>query len=166
MIDRQLSPCIYTCPINLNARDYIGLIAEGRFFEALDLMRDKLPFPGIIGRICAHPCENACLRGKEVDQPIAICALKRFLADYEIGQPGPLLAGIAPEKDKKAAVIGAGPFRSLHVRSNYARQGYQCNDIRCRMTNPEGMLYAGIPAYRLPRDVLAREFFDRRTNGH
>ena len=64
MIDRQLSPCIYTCPINLNARDYIGLIAEGKFFEALDLIRDKLPFPGIIGRICAHPCENACLRGK------------------------------------------------------------------------------------------------------
>ena len=64
MIDRQLSPCIYTCPINLNARDYIGLVAEGKFFEALDLIRDKLPFPGIIGRICAHPCENACLRGK------------------------------------------------------------------------------------------------------
>jgi len=156
MIDRQLSPCIYTCPINLNARDYIGLVAEGRFFEALDLIRDKLPFPGIIGRICAHPCENACLRGRQVDQPIAVCALKRFLADYEIGRREPLLPGIAPEKDKKAAVIGAGPA-GLTCAVELRKAGYSVTIFDAN-EKPGGMLYAGIPAYRLPRDVLAREF--------
>ncbi len=156
MIDRQLSPCIYTCPINLNARDYIGLIAEGKFFEALDLVRDKLPFPGIIGRICAHPCENACLRGKEVDQPIAICALKRFLADYEIGRREPLLPAIAPEKNKTAAVIGAGPA-GLTCAVELRKAGYRVTIFDAN-EQPGGMLYAGVPAYRLPRDVLAREF--------
>lgn len=156
MIDRQLSPCIYTCPINLNARDYIGLIAEGRFFEALDRIRDKLPFPGIIGRICAHPCESACLRGKQVDQPIAICALKRFLADYEIGRREPLLPAMAPEKDKKAAVIGAGPA-GLACAVELRKAGYSVTIFDAN-EKPGGMLYAGIPAYRLPPDVLAREF--------
>lgn len=156
MIDRQLSPCIYTCPINLNARDYIGLIAEGKFFEALDLVRDKLPFPGIIGRICAHPCENACLRGKQVDQPIAICALKRFLADYEIGRREPLLPEIAPKKDRKTAVIGAGPA-GLTCAVELRKAGYRVTIFDAN-EQPGGMLYAGIPAYRLPPDVLAREF--------
>ncbi|MRR38474.1 FAD-binding protein, partial [bacterium] len=155
MLDRQLSPCIYACPINLNARDYIGLVAEGKFFEALDLVRAELPFPGIIGRICAHPCENACLRGKGVDQPVAVCALKRFLADYEIGRREPLLPAIAGEKGKKAAVIGAGPAGltcAVEMRkAGYSVTLFDAND------KPGGMLYAGVPAYRLPRDVLARE---------
>lgn len=155
MIDRQLSPCIYTCPINLNARDYIGLIAEGKFFEALDLVREKLPFPGIIGRICAHPCENACLRGRQVDQPIAICALKRFLADYEVGRREPILPQIDTEKDKKTAVIGAGPA-GLACAVELRKAGYGVTIFDAN-EKPGGMLYAGVPAYRLPRDVLARE---------
>jgi heterodisulfide reductase subunit A-like polyferredoxin len=155
MIDRQLSPCVYTCPVNLNARDYIGLIAEGKFFEALDLIRDRLPFPGIIGRICAHPCENACLRGRQVDQPIAICALKRFLADYEVGRREPILPPIQGEKDKKAAVIGAGPA-GLACAVELRKAGYRVTVFDAN-EKPGGMLYAGVPAYRLPRDVLARE---------
>jgi len=156
MIDRQLSPCIFTCPINLNARDYIALIAEERFFEALDLIREKLPFPGIIGRICAHPCENACLRGKEVDQPLAICALKRFVADYEVGRREAPLPVIEVEKEGKVAIIGAGPAGfacAVELRkAGYGVTVFDAND------KPGGMLYAGVPAYRLPRDVLAREF--------
>ncbi len=156
MIDRQLSPCVFACPINLNARDYIGLVAEGKFFEALDLIRDKLLFPGIMGRICAHPCENACLRGRQVDQPIAICALKRFLADYEIGRREPLLPAIAPEKEKKAAVIGAGPA-GMTCAAELRKAGYRVTVFDAN-EKPGGMLYAGVPAYRLPRGVLAREF--------
>lgn len=156
MIDRQLSPCIFTCPINLNARDYIGLIAEGRFLEALDLIREKLPFPGIIGRICAHPCENACLRGKEVDQPLAICALKRFVADYEALRRDPPLPVTSAERKGKVAVIGAGPAGftcAVELRkAGYAVTVFDANE------KPGGMLYAGVPAYRLPRDVLTREF--------
>ena len=156
MIDRQLSPCIYTCPINLNARDYIGLIAEGKFLEALDLIREKLPFPGIIGRICAHPCENACLRGKEVDQPLAICALKRFVADYEIGRRQPSIPVTDVEKGEKAAVIGAGPA-GFACAVELRKAGYKVTVFDAN-EKPGGMLYAGVPAYRLPRDVLAREF--------
>ena len=155
MIDRQLAPCVYTCPINLNARDYIGLIAEGKFFEALDLVREKLPFPGIIGRICAHPCENACLRGKEVDQPVAICALKRFLADYETGRREPILPLMESDRGKKCAVIGAGPA-GLTCAVELRRAGYSVTIFDAN-EKPGGMLYAGVPAYRLPRDVLARE---------
>jgi len=156
MIDRQLSPCIYTCPINLNARDYIGLIAEGEFLKALDLIREKLPFPGIIGRICAHPCENACLRGRQVDQPIAICALKRFVADHETGVREPPLPVTGSMKDKKVAVIGAGPAGvtcAIELRkAGYSVTVFDANE------KPGGMLFAGVPAYRLPRDVLKREF--------
>ncbi len=157
MIDRQLSPCIYTCPINLNARDYIGLIAEGEFLQALDLIREKLPFPGIIGRICAHPCENACLRGKEVDQPIAICALKRFAADYETGvRREPPLPDTGTEKNKNVAVIGAGPA-GVTCAIELRKAGYKVTVFDAN-EKPGGMLFAGVPAYRLPRDVLEREF--------
>jgi len=156
MIDRQLSPCVYACPINLNARDYVGLIAEGRFLEALDLIREKLPFPGIIGRICAHPCENACLRGKEIDQPIAICALKRFVADYEAGVRVPPIPVTDIGKEKKVAVIGAGPTGvtcAIELRkAGYGVTIFDANE------KPGGMLFVGVPAYRLPKDVLAREF--------
>ncbi|HOD75303.1 MAG TPA: FAD-dependent oxidoreductase, partial [Syntrophorhabdaceae bacterium] len=156
MIDRQLSPCVYTCPINLNARDYIGLIAEGRFLEALDLIREKLPFPGIIGRICAHPCESACLRGKEVDQPLAICALKRFVADYEVGRREAPLPVTQTEKEQKVAIIGAGPA-GFACAVELRKAGF-CVTVFDANDKPGGMLYAGVPAYRLPRDVLAREF--------
>ena len=84
-IDREIPPCVNRCPINLNARDYVGLIAEGKFLDALDVIREKLPFPGTIGRICNHPCEDVCLRGEKVTS-LAICALKRFAADYEVGR--------------------------------------------------------------------------------
>jgi heterodisulfide reductase subunit A-like polyferredoxin len=155
MIDRQLAPCIYTCPINLNARDYVGLIAEGRFLEALDMIRETLPFPGIIGRICAHHCESACLRGKEVDQPIAICALKRFVADYEEGKremPVPLSG---PDRKKKVAIIGGGPA-GVTCAMELRKAGYAVTifDAHDRLG---GMLYAGIPRYRLPGEILARE---------
>ncbi|HEX2966346.1 MAG TPA: FAD-dependent oxidoreductase, partial [Syntrophorhabdaceae bacterium] len=104
-IDREIAPCVNRCPVNLNARDYVGLIAEGRFLEALDLIRERLPFPGIIGRICAHPCEEECLRGRKVEQPIAICALKRFVADYEKGKRDIPVPAVQPDTGKRVAYI-------------------------------------------------------------
>ncbi|OPY68593.1 MAG: Glutamate synthase (NADPH) small chain [Syntrophorhabdaceae bacterium PtaU1.Bin034] len=154
-IDREIPPCVNRCPINLNARDYVGLIAQGRFLESLDVIREKLPFPGVIGRICNHPCESACLRGEKVDQPLAICALKRFVADYEVGKREIPVPEVAPAKGKKVAIIGGGP------------SGMACAiEVRkagCDVTIYEsheklgGMLYWGIPAYRLPKNVLERE---------
>ena len=97
------------CPVNLNARDYVGLIAQGKYLEALDVIRDRLPFPGVIGRICNHPCEDVCIRGEKVDQPIAICALKRFVADYEVGKREIPVPEAGTDKGKRVAIIGGGP---------------------------------------------------------
>jgi len=155
MIDREIAPCVNRCPVEINVRDYVGLIAEGRYLEALDVIREKLPFPGTIGRICTHPCEEVCLRGKKVDQPIAICALKRFVADYEMDKRDIPIQETEPVKDKKVAIIGGGPAGlacAIEIRkAGYTVTVYEAHD------KLGGMLYLGIPAYRLPKDVLARE---------
>jgi heterodisulfide reductase subunit A-like polyferredoxin len=155
MIDREIAPCINRCPVNLNVRDYVGLIAEGRFLEALDLIREKLPFPGVIGRICAHPCEEVCLRGRKVEQPIAICALKRFVADYEKSKRDIPVPEIIAEKEKRTAIIGAGPA-GLACAIDVRKAGYKVTVFEAH-DKPGGMLYLGIPAYRLPKEELARE---------
>ena len=154
-IDREIPPCVNRCPINLNARDYVGLIAQGRFLEALDVIRERLPFPGTIGRICSHPCEEVCLRGEKVDQPIAICALKRFAADYEKGRREMPLPEIGPDKGKKVAVIGGGPS-GMACAIDLRKAGYGVTIFESQ-DKLGGMLYWGIPAYRLPKDVLEGE---------
>jgi NADPH-dependent glutamate synthase beta subunit-like oxidoreductase/NAD-dependent dihydropyrimidine dehydrogenase PreA subunit len=157
MIDRQLSPCIYACPLHLNARDYVNLIAEGRYFDALELIREKLPFPGIIGRICDHPCEGACLRGNAVDQPVAICALKRFVAEYEVEKKDvPTVPEVAEEKEQTVAIVGGGPT-GVSCAIELRKAGYKVT-IFDAYDKLGGMLYVGIPAYRLPKEVLHREF--------
>ena len=155
MIDREIAPCVDRCPINLNARDYVGLIAEGRFLEALDIIRERLPFPSIIGRICAHPCEEECLRGRKVDQPIAICALKRFVADYEVGKREIPIPGVGPDKGKSVAIVGGGPA-GLTCAIEVRKAGYKVTIFEA-YDKLGGMLYVGIPPYRLPKDELARE---------
>ncbi|MDD5009973.1 MAG: FAD-dependent oxidoreductase, partial [Syntrophorhabdaceae bacterium] len=155
MIDREIAPCINRCPVNLNARDYVGLIAEGRFLDALDLIRERLPFPGIIGRICNHPCEDECLRGRKVDQPVAICALKRFVADYEVGKREIPVPETGEAKKENVAIIGGGPA-GLACAIELRKAGYGVTVFEAH-DKLGGMLYLGIPAYRLPKDELARE---------
>jgi heterodisulfide reductase subunit A-like polyferredoxin len=154
-IDREIPPCVNRCPINLNVRDYVGLIAQGRFLEALDVIREKLPFPGTIGRICNHPCEDACLRGEKVDQPLAVCALKRFVADYETGRREMPLPEVGEDKGKKVAVIGGGPS-GMTCAIELRKAGYGVTIFEGH-EKLGGMLYWGIPAYRLPKDILERE---------
>jgi heterodisulfide reductase subunit A-like polyferredoxin len=154
-IDREIPPCVNRCPVNLNARDYVGLIAQGKFFESLDVIRERLPFPGTIGRICNHPCEDVCLRGEKVDQPISICGLKRFVADYEVGRREMPVPEIGPDKGKKVAVIGGGPS-GMSCAIDLRRAGYGVTIFEGH-DKLGGMLYWGIPAYRLPKDVLDRE---------
>ncbi len=154
-IDREIPPCVNRCPINLNARDYVGLIAEGRFLEALDVIRERLPFPATIGRICNHPCEDVCLRGEKVDQPLAICALKRFVADYEVGRREMPLPEVGEDKGKKVAVVGGGPS-GMECAIELRKAGYGVTIFEAH-EKLGGMLYWGIPAYRLPKDVLDRE---------
>jgi heterodisulfide reductase subunit A len=154
VIDKQgIPPCRDACPIHLNAQGYVQLISESRFKEALTLIRETLPFPGIIGRICVHPCETHCKR-EEVDQPISICYLKRAAADLgEEGEKSELAIG--DEKDKKVAVIGAGPA-GLLAAYDLRIKGYQVT-IFDTFPKAGGTLLVGIPEYRLPRDVLEKE---------
>ena len=156
VIDRKNAPCQLTCPARLDVREYVGLIASGNFEESLALIREKLPFPATIGRICARPCEEECIRGNKMEEPIAICQLKRFVADQEIeqGKPAPVAK---PEAsfEERVAIVGGGPA-GLTAAYNLARKGYP---VTLYDDQPKlgGMLRYGIPEYRLPRDILDRE---------
>ena len=156
VIDRKNAPCQLTCPVRLPIREYVGLIASGDFEQSLSIIREKLPFPATIGRICTRPCEETCIRGEEMEEPVAICQLKRFVADQEIEQ-GKAIPIEKPEKthEDKVAVLGGGPA-GLTAAYNLARNGYPVTIFEGQ-DKLGGMLRYGIPEYRLPRDVLDRE---------
>ena len=153
MIDkRDRSPCTHGCPNHVNAHAYVALIAQGKYREAMEVILRTLPFPGTIGRICPHPCETACRRG-EVDAPVSICALKRFVADQVDIQELPV-----PEiekREEKVAIIGSGPA-GLTAAHFLALKGYQCTVFEA-LPAAGGMLRVGIPDYRLPPEVLDKE---------
>jgi NADPH-dependent glutamate synthase beta subunit-like oxidoreductase len=151
------APCANTCPGGIHVQGYVALIAQGRFQEALNLIRQAIPFPGICGRICTHPCELNCRRA-EVDEAVSIRLLKRFVADWELEhpddaaeEPQPPLAADA----KRVAVVGAGPA-GMAVADDLARRGYRVTVFEA-LPVIGGMMAVGIPPYRLPRDVIQRE---------
>jgi len=148
--------CQQTCPVNLDIRTYVGLIADGKYLESLATIRDRLPLPGSIGRVCPHPCETACNR-QYLDEPISICFLKRYVADVEINE-GIEPAYETPEKKfpGKIAIIGAGPA-GLTCAYDLARMGYEHIKIFETLPVPGGYLWVGIPEYRLPKKLLQRE---------
>jgi heterodisulfide reductase subunit A-like polyferredoxin len=146
------APCVRACPANLSAQGYVQLIKEHKYPEALALIMDRLPLPGTIGRICPHPCEIDCRR-QEVDEPLAICNLKRFVADHVDWSALPVPE--VPQKSEKVAIVGAGPS-GLSCAYHLALKGYKAVIFEAA---PEagGWLRYGIPEYRLPREVLDRE---------
>ncbi len=159
------SPCKNTCPADTSAQGYIALIAAGRYREALEVVKQYNPFPATVGRVCNHPCESECNRGK-IDSPVAICALKRFVADWvyeheteeELRElvPFPLAPPEPPPPEKSGvAVVGSGPA-GLTAAYFLARMGYRVTVFEA-LPVPGGMMRVGIPAYRLPRRVLRRE---------
>jgi NADPH-dependent glutamate synthase beta subunit-like oxidoreductase/NAD-dependent dihydropyrimidine dehydrogenase PreA subunit len=162
---RGVAPCKATCPGGIHVQGYVALIAEGRHREALDLIREAVPFPGVLGRVCYHPCEDACRRGTEVDAPVSICALKRFAADYEVAHD----AAAMPEPVEfdpglgKVAIVGAGPA-GLTVAYFLGRAGVSCEVFEA-LPVAGGMLAVGIPDYRLPPAVLQREIDAIRALG-
>jgi heterodisulfide reductase subunit A len=149
---RGWPPCKDACPAHIDVQGYVALIGQGKFSEALALIRQTIPFPGVIGRVCNHPCEEACNRG-EYDQPIAICSLKRFVADFE-EEPAPL-PSIETHRDQTVAIVGAGPA-GLTAAHDLALKGYAVTVFEA-LPVAGGMLAVGIPDYRLPRDVLDGE---------
>ena len=148
-------PCMMACPAHTNAGRYVALIAEGRFEEAYKFARDPNPLASICGRVCAHPCETACRRG-DIDRPIAIRALKRFLTERhgpESKRPVDINSGRGQNKlPFKVAVVGGGPV-GLSAAHDLALMGYSVTIFEAAPV-AGGMLYLGIPEYRLPRDVV------------
>ncbi len=151
-----ISPCENTCPANVNVPGYMSLIASGRFIDAYKLIRQENPFPAVCGRICTRPCESKCRR-RTVDEALAICDLKRFVADYAMNNDkGHSYTDVVfPKNGKSVAVIGAGAS-GLTCAYYLARIGYDV-DVYESHNTAGGVLAYGIPEYRLPKDVLAYE---------
>jgi len=151
-IDR-VSPCNQQCPAGEDITGYMYLASQGRFEEAWKLITEENPFPAIMGRVCFHTCEEQCNR-KDHDEPISIHTVERFIGDYGLSH-GLKIGVTEPEKDKKIAVVGAGPgglSAAFHVR----KRGYRVT-IFDRDQKPGGLMRYGIPAYRLPKDILDAE---------
>jgi len=152
----MISPCQHTCPVGINTPKYVAQIADGDYSMAIETIRERNPFPAICGRICHHPCEGRCRRG-ELDEPVAIRALKRFAADWyfdhvnELPTPEPF-----PQTHKqKVAVVGAGPT-GLSCAYFLAQMGYPVTVFEA-LPIGGGMLSVAIPDFRLPQEVIKRE---------
>ncbi|WP_054034367.1 FAD-dependent oxidoreductase [Desulfatitalea tepidiphila] len=160
---RGTAPCKATCPAHVSIQGYIALINDGRYKEALKLFKQDHPFPGVCGRVCHHPCEGQCTRN-DVDQPLAIRELHRFLADYERSSGETYVPEIKEEKrGEKIAVIGSGPA-GLTAAYYLTLKGYPVTIFE-KLPEPGGMMRVGIPEYRLPRDILAAEIDTIRQMG-
>ncbi|MBI5564531.1 MAG: FAD-dependent oxidoreductase, partial [Chloroflexi bacterium] len=154
---RGISPCRDACPAGQRAQGYIALIREGRYTDALRVIKLDNPFPGICGRICNHRCEDACNRGL-VDEPINIRALKRFVTDKVYGEARPPVERAPRRFNQRVAIIGAGPC-GLTAAQDLVREGYGVTVFES-MPVAGGMLRLGVPEYRLPTGIIEREVQD------
>jgi formate dehydrogenase beta subunit len=149
------APCLDACPIHLDIPKYIELIKDAKFSESLAVIRERLPIAGIVGRVCFRPCEKHCRRGN-LDEPISIKALKRFVADHELSEQKEPEYEITPaENTGKVAIVGAGPA-GITCAYHLARSGHLVT-IYESLDEPGGMSAVGIPDYRLPRNILQGE---------
>ncbi len=148
------APCTLACPANVDVQGYVGLIANEEYGEALKLIKEKLPFPASVGRVCPHPCQTDCRRDT-IDNPISIAWLKRYAGDIDLAKEEPYLPKLEEEKNKTISIIGGGPS-GLSAAFFLRKKGYK---VRVYEAMPEfgGMLKYGIPLYRLPKEVLLGE---------
>ncbi|QXM06553.1 NAD(P)-binding protein [Crassaminicella indica] len=147
-------PCVLACPANTDCQGYVGLIANGQYKEAIELIKEQIPLPASIGRVCPHPCEDACRR-QLVEEPISIAALKSFAADIDLNNAESFMPELKPATGKSIAVIGGGPG-GLTCAYYLAKEGHSVT-IYEAMPKLGGMLRYGIPQYRLPKEILDQE---------
>ena len=148
-----VAPCQLNCPAHTDCQGYVGLIANGEYDAALKLIKNKIPLPASIGRVCPHPCEKACRR-KNVEEPINIAQLKAFAADMDL-KANSYLPDIMVRTGKKVAIIGGGPA-GLTAAYYLNIMGHSVT-VYDMMDKMGGMLRYGIPQYRLPKEVLDQE---------
>ena len=148
------APCSSACPANVDIPGYISLVGEKRYAEALRLHRERNPFAAVCSRVCFHTCEDKCRRAT-IDAPVSIRGIKRFMVDQEVTIQLPEVRENAFNAKQKIAIIGAGPA-GLSCAYFLARLGYRPKIFESE-PRPGGMLVQAIPAYRLPREIVARE---------
>ncbi len=158
-------PCHYACPAGIDIPQYLDAIARGDDIEAVRIIKERLPLPRIIGRVCPRPCERACRRAQVDGEAVAICQLKRFSADrvHEARDAGMHIVDtvdrpIAPSTGKRIAIVGSGPT-GLSAAYYLALDGHDVTIFEA-LDRPGGMVLNGIPPYRLPREVISEEIDD------
>ncbi len=157
-IEKQgIAPCRDACPAGQRAQGYIALVREGRYEEALRVIKEDNPFPAICGRICNHRCEDACNRGL-IDEPVAIASLKRFVTDQVYSKPRQPLEPIPHTLPERIAIVGAGPA-GLTAAQDLVKLGYGVTVFEA-LPVAGGMLRVGVPEYRLPAELIEREVDD------
>lgn len=159
---QALIPCLYTCPAGIDIPRYVRLVREKKYAEATAVIREKVPFPKVLGYVCNHPCEGVCRRS-EVNEAISIRDLKRFAAENDHERLWEKNSKKAPSTDKRVAIVGSGPA-GLTAAYYLAKLGHQVTVFEA-LPFTGGMMRYGIPAYRLPRDVLDSEIHDIEKMG-
>ena len=154
VVETGTSPCKAECPAHIGIQGYIKLASQGRYTEALELIKHENPFPAVCGRICPRACESACTRG-DVDDPIAIDDIKKFIAEKDLNAATRFIPEKRHEYGKKIAVIGAGPA-GLSCAYYLAIDGYRVTVFE-KQKALGGMLTLGIPSFRLEKDVVNAE---------
>jgi len=147
-------PCKLNCPAMTDCQKYVGEIRDGRYKDAVSTIYEAFPLPASIGRVCPHPCEDACRR-QMVEEPISIAFLKAFAADKVEADGDPYVISCEPDTGKRVAIVGGGPagLTAAYVLRRYG----QAVTIYAQQPKMGGMLRYGIPEYRLPKAVLDRE---------
>lgn len=148
------SPCKTACPAHIAVQGYIKLASQGKYMEALELIKKENPFPAVCGRICPHGCESECTRG-EIDEPIAIDEIKKFIADQELDSDKRFIPERRHEYGKKIGIVGAGPA-GLSCAYYLAIDGYKVTVFE-KEDKLGGMLTLGIPLFRLEKDIVDAE---------
>ena len=150
LMDREWAPCQNGCPVHADVRGYLQAIAEGRWQDAIDIIRDRLPFASVCGRICHHPCEANCRR-RDVDKAVAIREVKRFVAELQ-GAKGATVHKATRQDKARVAIVGGGPA-GMSAALELAKLGYRPAVFE-KFPVAGGIPGTAVPQYRLPREII------------